>query len=556
MAEVLNAQSLDEKIWSILACSENALDLLHYVRHVQNRDGRHEMALDAAAHYWGNNCHASLMIGVCHTLITQAEAGNTVAMFHLGRWHSLGYKTQWLERDEPYWYEQGRLAGDGRCTTELARLTARSDKPAAIALLHEAIEQGHVPAYCYLADLEPDDHDAHLFTAANSGDPFSMYCYGYHFMGLAQTMEERESYLDWIKRAAVAGESAAGLYLGLLFLYGKDGFDADRETAYEWFRLGARYGNAKCLGALGRELLYASSETADDGKRLLMHSAMLGDLYAQSTLGFHQLWKGQSPEEQTMGVEWLTAAAEQDHKYAIYNVGEAHLRGKGTPQNTPEAVSWYEKGITLGSADCQAAMGYLHFMGRGVPEDEIKAHELFQLASLQGDTWGTYLLGLTYAGGHGVTKDLKVALDCFLQAAEKNDPSSTFKVGRAFLLGEGIEKNKGAAVKWLRQAARLGSSDAHVYLGLMLVYGDGVEENPAEAAKWFRKAAEDNDPRALRELGLLYAEGKGVAKDMAEAQRLMATAASLNDDEAKEWLDEHCPQKPDWLVKLRTGESE
>jgi len=53
---------------------------------------------------------------------------------------------------------------------------------------------------------------------------------------------------------------------------------------------------------------------------------------------------------------------------------------------------------------------------------------------------------------------------------------------------------------------------------------------------------------------LLYAEGKGVIKDMAEAQRLMATAASLNDDEAKEWLDEHCPQKPDWLVKLRTGE--
>jgi hypothetical protein len=36
----------------------------------------------------------------------------------------------------------------------------------------------------------------------------------------------------------------------------------------------------------------------------------------------------------------------------------------------------------------------------------------------------------------------------------------------------------------------------------------------------------------------------------------MATAASLNDDEAKAWLDEHCPKKPDWLVKLRTGESE
>jgi TPR repeat protein len=141
-----------------------------------------------------------------------------------------------------------------------------------------------------------------------------MYCYGYHLMGVAQTMEERESHIDWIKRAATEGESAASLYLGLMFLYGKDGFDADRETAYEWFRLGAKYGNAKCLGALGRELLHQSPETAEEGKRLLMHSAMLGDVYAQSTLGFHQLWKGQSPEEQALGLEWLTSAAKQDHK--------------------------------------------------------------------------------------------------------------------------------------------------------------------------------------------------------------------------------------------------
>jgi len=34
----------------------------------------------------------------------------------------------------------------------------------------------------------------------------------------------------------------------------------------------------------------------------------------------------------------------------------------------------------------------------------------------------------------------------------------------------------------------------------------------------------------------------------------MATEASLNDDEAKEWLDKHCPQKPDWLVKIEKRE--
>ena len=52
MEEVLNEQNLDEHIWSIIACSENAHNLLHYVHHAQNRDGRHDLALDAVQYYW------------------------------------------------------------------------------------------------------------------------------------------------------------------------------------------------------------------------------------------------------------------------------------------------------------------------------------------------------------------------------------------------------------------------------------------------------------------------------------------------------------------------
>jgi TPR repeat protein len=122
-----------------------------------------------------------------------------------------------------------------------------------------------------------------------------MNCYGYHLIGKAQTQDERETHLDWIKRAAKGGESSASLYLGLMFMHGKEGFDADRSSAYEWFRLEAKYGNAKCLGAWGCELLNESADTAEEGKRLLMHAAMLGEVYAQSNLGLHQLWRVSLP---------------------------------------------------------------------------------------------------------------------------------------------------------------------------------------------------------------------------------------------------------------------
>jgi hypothetical protein len=117
-------------------------------------------------------------------------------------------------------------------------------------------------------------------------------------------------------------------------------------------------------------------------------------------------------------------------------------------------------------------------------------------------------------------------------------------------MAEGTPKNLGAAVKWFKKAARRGSTNAKLYLGLILIYEEQLGQSFYQAAKWLKEAAQDDDPRALRELGLLHASGKGVEEDMAEAQRLMARAASMGDQEAGEWLQAHCPQKPGWLQKL------
>jgi len=117
-------------------------------------------------------------------------------------------------------------------------------------------------------------------------------------------------------------------------------------------------------------------------------------------------------------------------------------------------------------------------------------------------------------------------------------------------MAEGTPKNLGAAVKWFKKAARKGNTYAKLYLGLILIYEDQLGQSYYQAAKWLKEAAEDEDPRAMRELGLLYASGKGVDEDMTEAQRLMAKAAGMGDKEAAEWLQSHCPQKPEWLQKL------
>ena len=93
MEAVHNDTELDQQLWSILSCSENPHDFLYYVRHAHNRDNHHDLALQAAEHYWANEDFPTLMPAVANTLLTLAEAGNTIAMFHLGRWYRLGYHT-------------------------------------------------------------------------------------------------------------------------------------------------------------------------------------------------------------------------------------------------------------------------------------------------------------------------------------------------------------------------------------------------------------------------------------------------------------------------------
>jgi TPR repeat protein len=87
-------------------------------------------------------------------------------------------------------------------------------------------------------------------------------------------------------------------------------------------------------------------------------------------------------------------------------------------------------------------------------------------------------------------------------------------------------------------------------LAMMLAHGDGVKSNAKQAKIWFEKAAAHDYPASLRELGLIYKEGMGAQPDEYKARHYMARAASLGDEIALEWIEEHLPQKPDWLVQL------
>ena len=58
--------------------------------------------------------------------------------------------------------------------------------------------------------------------------------------------------------------------------------------------------------------------------------------------------------------------------------------GIGVPQDTQQAVFWWNKAAEQGDVEAQNNLGVMYDMGLGVPQDYIEAHKWFNIAGAGG----------------------------------------------------------------------------------------------------------------------------------------------------------------------------
>jgi hypothetical protein len=61
-----------------------------------------------------------------------------------------------------------------------------------------------------------------------------------------------------------------------------------------------------------------------------------------------------------------------------------HQNGRGTEQNTEEAIKWYLMSAEQGHALAQSNLGGIYGNGRGVAQDYVQAHMWLNLAVMEG----------------------------------------------------------------------------------------------------------------------------------------------------------------------------
>ena len=186
----------------------------------------------------------------------------------------------------------------------------------------------------------------------------------------------------------------------------------------------AEKGNARALYLLAKYYSeYISNQT--EAEKCLHKAADLGKILAVFSIS-----KDNTSEDNANEIiNKIVELAENGDSYACYELGEAYEFGKFVEKNHAQAISYYEKAVSMGNEIAEYALGYIYYEGNGVEKDYLKAIEYFEKAN--NIACASCFLGWIYEFGEGVNSDLPTAMSYYLKAIDNgvsltnyfNDPT-------------------------------------------------------------------------------------------------------------------------------------
>ena len=179
MAEINSDADVDTLIWSTLQGSTCAQDYLDFIRHASGRPAPYEQAFLLAEQYWrpvddeeAAKLSPSKFPQIIAAVQAQADAGNPVAMLHLGQFFTKGVGMKADEAAGQAWLRRGADLGNADCMILLGHSLRKTDWTAAREVLEHAVSLGHDFAHLELAEIDPQRRLYHLEQALKSENPY------------------------------------------------------------------------------------------------------------------------------------------------------------------------------------------------------------------------------------------------------------------------------------------------------------------------------------------------------------------------------------------------
>lgn len=389
-----------------------------------------------------------------------AESGMPAAQGLLGRILCFGPATLCdVERGEKL-LRQAVKAGEAGASLGLALLLhgrSKMDRQSLAkikSLLTHAAESGSAHAVFVLGVLAEQAADLETAAvnyqkAATQGHVAAQARWGIFLTtghGCLENATEGES---WVRRAALAGDREAALWLGDHYA-NPDDLHANTFEAAAWYRRAAEGGHSIAAGKLGRMLaspgpvynpweaciwLRQASASGDAGATHIIRSLAeqnaapptalleaLGDIEAAAHQGDQaailRLGLFHCGRNDAAAVSWLGKAAETVPA-ARYWLGRTLDRLATSDAERASARSWIAWAAKDGMTDAMAILGEMTLHGRGGHQNLAEAFDLFEQASAQKHLGATFALGVMLSGVDGVPPDRARAKALLIEAAQR-----------------------------------------------------------------------------------------------------------------------------------------
>ncbi len=193
----------------------------------------------------------------------------------------------------------------------------------------------------------------------------------------AGTAEELHRALDELRDLARDGSTRVALIIGRVLC----AIESMAAEGVSWLAAAAQAGEAEALHLLGLAH-FRGRGTARDlarARQLQTEAAERGVIDAQFELSL-LLAQGLGGKRDARGARhWEAKAADAGHPRACLN--RASRAARARPPDFAEAVRWYERAASAGSAEAAVRLCRMHLAGQGVARDEAAAKRWYERAA-------------------------------------------------------------------------------------------------------------------------------------------------------------------------------
>ena len=457
--------------------------------------------------------------------------------------------------------EKSAGKGDAEAQFSLAKsYRAKGEEVKAIDWFQKAASQGHV------------DAQYEFGTALAGENPEAMYLMGLMYRDGKGVDKDRNQAVDWLKKAAKAGNRKAADVLAGQFDIRIDLPKAQKTAAapersvgkesadFNEIKKRAFSGDAEAKFELAKRYRDGNGTEKSEPLALKWFQRAARQGHVEAQFAFAEALKKENPEalylmglmyrtgdgvekDPGLALDWLKKAADKGHPEAMYTIGTVYRTGDGVAANPALAAKWLKKAANAGYQEAKTDLALLEAekagpdelirLGRrfktgkkGTTKDVARAFNLYLMAAKKGSVKAMLRTAQMLAAGVGTAASIPRARKWYRRAAEKGDPSGQYLLADAMLKGKADRKARNQALVWLKKSAAANHTPAIARLGTIYLKGDGVKRDSAEGLRYLTLAAEAGVKGMAARVALMYERGIGTSKSAQKARFWYSKAAN------------------------------